>query len=270
MENVTERPLTWFKLRSNSRSKSDPEKIQRLAESIRKEGQLQALVAFEDGTLTAGYDRYAAMMLLKLASATVTVIPGPFNEEKFRVVNFVENAMRTDISVYDRCVQVAGYAKMFPQKTNKEIGDELHVDQSMVSRWRLIEKVIPSVRQSLADDRIGLTDMAAIAGLNESEQQAALDLKLAGATRDEVRAHVRKHKSGKGDQPSVKTKRIKAPVPGKNATVVVTATGELTLFEFVDVLVELCKLAKRAEADGLDSTTFEKVLRDRSKSQAMA
>ncbi|HEV8059015.1 MAG TPA: hypothetical protein VGP68_04040 [Gemmataceae bacterium] len=96
------------------------------------------------------------------------------------------------------------------------------------------------------------------------------ELKLAGATREEVRAHVRRHKHGNGAQQLAKTKRIKVPVPGTNATVVVTAAGDLTLFGFVEVLAELCNLARKAETDGLDATTFERVLRQRRKSKRLA
>jgi ParB-like chromosome segregation protein Spo0J len=260
---LAKRDINWFKPHANSRRKRDPDKISRLAESIRKEGLLQPLVAFEDGTLIAGYDRLDALKLAAIKEADVNIIPGPFDEGKLRLLNIVENLLRSDISVFDRCCSVVEYSRLFPEKTNKEIAVELHVDATSVTQWQSVTRVVPQVRQALADDKIGLTDMYAISHLPPEEQAGALDLKLAGATREQIRAHVRKRKNG--GKPEAKVKRLKCLVPGFGATVTVASSGDSTLAGFMGVLTELVKLGRKAENEGLDTRTFCAVLADKHK-----
>jgi hypothetical protein len=96
-----------------------------------------------------------------------------------------------------------------------------------------------------------------------AEQAVLLAAKLSGASRDELESRGRKARNG--GTPSVRVARVRCQMP---SGVMVTLAGEgdgMTLDDVIETLVELLKAARKANEEGLDSKTFQAVLKDKAK-----
>jgi ParB/RepB/Spo0J family partition protein len=267
MATTTRKPLDWFKVKSNVRKRfGDEEELRRLGKSLRTR-QLQALVCLPDGTIVCGERRYRGALLEGLDFLEVKIIDDPVSEAEYDRSQLVENLSRLDLTNAEKCAGCCQYAARNPDKSNKEIAGELHVDPSLVTRWRAWEKAIAAVRQALADERIGLNDMYGISQLPEEEQRHALELTLAGTEAGQARRQVRQ--AANGAKPGVRVNRIKVPVPGMNVTVAITGDA-LSLDDGVAAVTELLRQMKKGAAQGWDGKTFEKVCKDEWKRQAKA
>jgi ParB-like chromosome segregation protein Spo0J len=69
------RPVSWFKPGANVRSEPlDDMKLRELGESMQQYGQLQDVVATNDGTLIIGHRRLAAAKLVGIENLTVKIV----------------------------------------------------------------------------------------------------------------------------------------------------------------------------------------------------
>ena len=141
------------------------------------------------------------------------------------------------------------------------------MDPSMVTKMLPAGEPIPAVEDAFKAGRIGIGDRYNISLLPPDEQQVPLELKLSGASRDEVARESRKRRNGNGAA-QVRASKIKCPLP---SGIVITASGaDLSLDDFIEALGAALKEAKKALEQGLDSKTFAAVVRDKAKACAVA
>lgn len=124
----------------------DEEHVQKLAESIRKEGLLQVPVG--RGTaggrieLAFGHSRLAAFRLLKgeyPRFETFPVVVQDISDERMFELAVRENAERKDLTPIEEALAMRTYHEMF-HKTTKEIGELFHLTDSAVrNKLRLLE-----------------------------------------------------------------------------------------------------------------------------------
>ena len=184
------------------------------------------------------------------------------SEREFARMQAIENFVRNDPNSAEKCQICVGYARSDPSLTFKQIGHDLGVNPSLVTRYMGWEKVIEPERQALAADTITLQALYAISQLPQDQQAAALVVALKAPNAAAVTRAVRKQKNGTS---AVRTTRVKCQMP---SGVLVTLAGEgdgLTLNDVIETLSELLKEARKANDQGLDSKTFSAVLRDKAK-----
>jgi ParB family chromosome partitioning protein len=243
---------------------SDPKALQRggdrrLGESL-KVRQLEPLVCLPDGTIVCGERRLRGAELVGMTELEVKIIDDPVTEAECRRLQFTENMQRQDLTGCEQWQGCLDLLRLNPGWTQKDLAQQLHIDPSMVIRLLSPSKCTPSVQAAFADGKIGISDCYAISRLSETEQAAALAMKLSGASRDELASHARRQKSG--DKPAVRTSRVKCELGHVSITLVGDALG---LDEVIEALGDAQKEARKARDQNLDVKTWSAVMRDRAR-----
>ncbi len=263
MATLTSKPLNWFKVSPQARKHFDETELRQLGESL-KVRQLQPVLARHDGNLIAGERRLRAAALVGLPELQVVVLDEPMTESQFRILQLVENLHRADLKDSEKCNACEELRRLNPTWTNKDLASHLCVSESTITKYLAPSRAIAEVRVALEAGQVGITDVYEIARAPLEDQPRLLQIRLSGASRDELANHIRKQKSRA--TPQVRVKRIVCPLP---SGISVTVSGsELSLDELIDALGEAQKQAKKAREDGLDAKTFTAVLKDKARKGA--
>jgi ParB family chromosome partitioning protein len=260
MVQMVKKTVSWFKAKPQARKQFDEKELRQLGESL-KVRQLQPLVCLPDGTIIAGERRYRAALLIGMTELEVKIIDDPVTEAECKRLQFTENMLRQDLTGSEQWQGCVELLRLNPNWTQKDLAEKLHIDPSMVIRLLSPSKCVKSVQAAFAENRIGISDCYAISRLSEAEQEAALAMKLNGASRDELASHARRQKSG--GKPNVRMSRVKCELGG-GVSIMVTGTS-LGLDEVIDALGMAQKEARKARDQNLDVKTFSAVMRDRAK-----
>jgi ParB family transcriptional regulator, chromosome partitioning protein len=263
MTQTVKKPLSWFKTRPQARKRFDESELKQLGESL-KVRQLQPVVCLPDGTIIAGERRYRAAMLVGLAELEVKTIDDPVTEAQVRQLQFSENWQRQSLTGNEQWQGCMELLRLNPGWTQKDLAEQLHIDPSMAMRLLSPTKCVPSVQSALADGKLGISDCYAISRLAPADQEAALAMKLNGASRDELASHARRQKSG--DKPTVRTSRVKCELSG--GVSIVVAGNALGFDEVIEALGEAQKEARKARDGNLDVKTWTRVMHDRARKGA--
>jgi ParB/RepB/Spo0J family partition protein len=263
MTQVGKKPLSWFKTRPQARKRFDERELRQLGESLRAR-QLQPVVCLPDGTIIAGERRYRAATLVGLVELEVKIIDDAVTEAECKRLQFTENMQRQDLTGYEQWQGCLELLRLNPSWSQKDLAEQLHIDPSMAMRLLSPTKCVASVQAALAEGKVGISDCYAISRLAPAEQEAALAMKLNGASRDQLASHARRQKGG--DKPTVRTSRVKCEL-GSGMSIVV-AGNALGLDEVIEALGEAQKEARRARDQNLDVKTWSAVMRDRARKGA--
>jgi len=258
MDVTVKKPLSFFKVKPQARKRFDEDELRRLGESL-KVRQMQPLVCLPDGTIIAGERRYRAALLVGMTELEVKIIEDAVTEAEFKRLQFTENMQRQDLTGYEQWQGCVELLRLTPGMTHRQLAEQVHLDASMVMRLLSPSKCIERVQKALADGLIGISDCYAISRLAEDKQAAALEMKLKGASRDELASHARRQING--DKPGVRMDRVKCEL-GNELSVMVSGM-ELGLDEVIDALGLAQKEARKARDQNLDVRTFAAVLRRR-------
>jgi ParB-like chromosome segregation protein Spo0J len=191
------------------------------------------------------------------------IIDDPVTEAECKRLQFIENALRQDLTGYEQWQGCVELLRLNPEWTQKQLAEQLHLDPSMVIRLLSPSKCIESVQAALAQGRIGISDCYAISRLEQAEQEAALAMKLNGASRDELASHARRQKSSA--IPNVRMDRVKCELGG--GVTVIVAGNDLGLDEVIDALRNAQKEALKGRDQNLDVKTWSAVMRDRARKE---
>ena len=239
----------------------DEKELRLLGENIREYGLLcPPLVKpladrFE---LLAGERRVRAMRLVGISESQVLVIKD-IDAGQIETLQWIENAHRTDLLPCEKAHALASI-KQKKGWNNKELATHLHMDQSLPTRYLSLFDTIPPVQEAAAAGKIGPAAWYQISLLAASDQPGLLEMHLAGIPTKQVASLSRKLRKGVPAGSSVRVSRIRCPVPGKGATVVVSGAA-ISLGDMIEAMTDLLKLAKRESEKGIDARTFEKVCR---------
>ncbi len=260
MAQTVKKNLGWFKTSPQVRKRFDERELRQLGESL-KVRQLQPLVCLPDGTIIAGERRHRAALLVGVAELEVKIIDDPVTEAECKRLQFTENMQRQDLTGYEQWQGCVELLRLNPGWTQKDLADQLHIDPSMVIRLLSPSKCVAGVQAAFVEGRIGISDCYAISRLSESDQSAALAMKLGGASRDALASHARRQKSS--DKPIVRSSRVKCELVG--GVSIVVAGNALGLDEVIEALGDAQKEARKARDQNLDVKTWTAVMRDRAR-----
>ncbi len=257
-----EKDVPWFKTRDQSRKQDREDDLRDLGESLRVR-QLQPVGALADGTLIWGHRRLQAAKLVGLARLTTVILDEPMTETQFRLLQATENIHRVDLTSHERAKICEELRRLNPQWQAKDLAENLKISASVVTKLLSASRCIEAVQTAFADRSLSLNETYAISQLSESEQQAALNLKLNGVTRDALSNHVRQRKSPASSE--IRLSRVVCPLPtGVNITI---SGPSLALEGVLDALSDLQREARRARDQLLDVKVFSAVLRQKARSQ---
>jgi hypothetical protein len=247
-----------MKLKSNARKDPLESELQPLGESL-KVCQYVPVILDPEMYLVDGWRRWLAAKLVGLKTLKAIVTDRPLTDSELRIAQLTMSVHRAGLSggeLYDTCYELLQYN---PNWLAKDLAERLKMDPSMMTRVLSPSKCILPVRQALKAGKIGLSDCYTISKVPEERQLPMLEMKLAGASRDELEQHRRGGKrNGKG-----RTPQAKCLLPGGRSIVI--AGRDISMPNIVSWLSDALKAARKGCDEGYDVRTWEAMTRDRAK-----
>jgi hypothetical protein len=258
---IEHHPLEWFKTDARELARhDDAEKVRLRGADMLAKGQLQPVGATEDGRMIFGHGRWLAAKSAGIKTLEVKLFPSSLSDTQFKLIRAAENLQRKELSGHQMWLLCSDLMTGNPTWQMKDLAEQLHIDPSMVTRLLSPSKCIPAWQESLAANKVGISDCYAASKLAESEQAELLRLKLSGASRDAIEQAGRKSRSSKST--AIRLSRVSIAMP-RGASVVVSG-NELNMPELVELLNETLKEARKA-SEQYDVKTFQSMMRDKSK-----
>jgi ParB-like chromosome segregation protein Spo0J len=265
---ITRMPLEW--LRANPQARQDlgtEAELRQLGESLRHR-QLAPVGAWEQpdhGLMIFGHRRLAAAKIVCLPDLEVKIFTGPLDEGDFRGIRLTENFLRSEMSLWEKVVEVEGFRKHYPKLMAKELAERLRIDAGYLTKLLAAAKCGPAWLDALKAGRVGISDCYHASRVSESERAEMLRMKFEdGATRDQLERSVRKARP-KGADP-VSSSTVTIPLP---SGVKVTLKGRrMNLAEVLECLNECVDAAKKGIKEKLGVKAWQLVLRDKAKEVA--
>jgi ParB family transcriptional regulator, chromosome partitioning protein len=175
-QTVFELPLDTLRRNpSQPRREFSEESLQELADSIRSNGILQPLLAFEDGnlvTIIAGERRFRAAKMVGLETVPVLLKPRPDSRSLMQMA-ILENLQREDLSP----VELAeGYRNLVEDHamTQDELAHALGISRVSVTHVLRLNKLPSVIKNSLRDGRISFGHAKVLGGLTAEDDRVRL------------------------------------------------------------------------------------------------
>jgi ParB/RepB/Spo0J family partition protein len=240
----------------------DEQELRLLGESLKKK-QLVPGIARKNGMIVDMERRWRAASLVGLKALDVILVEDDVTEAQIKEIQLVTALHRADLKPYEVYCGCKEWLRHHPAATAREMAAAIVRKEDYVSKVLSLDRCIQPVKDAAAEGKLGLSDWYAISRVSDAEQAVLLAAKLSGASRDELESRGRKARNG--SRPSVRVARVRCQMP---SGVMVTLAGEgegMTLDDVIETLVELLKAARKANEEGLDSKTFQAVLKDKAK-----
>ena len=255
---VTKKPLTWFKVNPQVRKQFSEQELRQLGESL-KVRQLQPALALQDGTLIAGERRYRAAFLVGLETLEVQIVEDRPDASETTIWQLTENIHREDLTGFEKWHAAAELMRLNPQWALKDLAGHLHLGAPAITKILSPSKCSVAWQEALTVGKVTTGDCYAASGLSESQQAELLQMKLSGASRDQIAQEGRKKRSE--DKPTVRVNKVRC-VLSSGVNVVVSGEG-VSLEESIEALGEAIKEMKRARDLGYTAKTFAAAMKDR-------
>ena len=264
MPEITRKPLTWFKVKPQTRSDLGSEiELKNLGKSLR-ERQLSPVGAMADGTLLYGHRRLKAAELEGLPELEVKIYEAGLSPGEVQVIQLTENIHRADLSAFEKWVACEQLRILHPEWQAKDLAEHLKLEASTVTKLLSPSKCIPPWQEALRAGRVGISDCYAASRVSEEQQRELLAMKLGGASRDGLERAVRRAKP-KANNQSGRLDRITILLPSGNE-IVVRGRG-LSLSAVAESLSDGLDAAKKGLKDRLDARTWQQVMRDKAQAE---
>jgi ParB family transcriptional regulator, chromosome partitioning protein len=175
------------------------ESLQELSDSIRENGILQPLLAFEDGglvTIIAGERRFRAAKMAGLNSVPVILRPRPSERELMQMA-ILENVQREDLNPVDLA---EGYRTLIEEHamTQEQLAQALGVNRVSVTHVLRLNKLPSVIKSSVRDGRISFGHAKVLSGLTVEDDRVRLwerCVKRSWSVR-QLEEKVREHREG--------------------------------------------------------------------------
>lgn len=148
--------------------------------------------------------------------------------------------------------------------TARHLAGVLHVSEAAISRTLALLQLPDDLQTQVNEGALDAGRAYLLSQESDPERQRQLAAQAGSLSREELARHVRKQK--REGTPQVRVKRIAVPLA---SGVNIVASGQkLSLDDFIEALGDALKAAKKARDEGLDATTFARVMTDKSKAGA--
>jgi ParB/RepB/Spo0J family partition protein len=261
---LTTKPLSAIKRQPIRNDQGTEEELKALAQSWLSL-PIHPIIVRPDLMCADGNRRLAGLELLGVKEVEVFITDEDLTDDQLVEIALLSAVHRKGLNDYERVQAMKRIAAAHPDWSKKRLAEHLDMDPSMVGKMMPSGELISAVEEAFRAGRIGIGDRYNISLLSPADQHAPLELRLGGASRDEIARESRKRRNGKGAA-QVRAGKIKCPLP---SGIVITASGaDLSLEDFIEALGAALKEAKKALEQGLDSKTFAAVVRDKAKAGA--
>ena len=247
-------------MKPGSNVRQDPHESELLAlgESL-KVWQHHPLILDPQYIIIDGWRRWLAARLVRVEMLKAIITDRPLSESELNVAQIEMSLHRAGLSGWELYCGCFELLQLNPGWLAKDLAQRLKLDPSYITRVLAPSKAIEPVRAALKAGKIGLAAVYSIAKEPEERQAAMLELKLNGASRDDIE---RVRRNGKKKRNGSKNQRVLLALPSGETTTVggVTSVGEL-----IQVLTEVLREAKRGLDQNFDLKTLETVMRAKAK-----
>jgi ParB family transcriptional regulator, chromosome partitioning protein len=240
-----------------------------LDESVAMHGVLQPVgVRYDLVTVVWGWGRVLAAIAAGIKEIPAVALDEGMAEWQYQNLALVENVVRSDISQFELWQGCVRLLEGNPGWGQSDVAKALSFDASNITKIMSPSKCIAPVVEALKAGKINFAHTNAIAKASCPEEQLSL-LEFCraadwAATRDAVEAEVRKNRkpATNSDGETKMASRTKCVVPGKDATIQITAGSSMTLDQMIEVAKEWVKRATRASENGWNSKTLEQACKN--------
>jgi ParB family transcriptional regulator, chromosome partitioning protein len=252
------------------RKEFSEETLVRLAESLKKRGQLQNVrvrwsEALKKWVLISGERRYRAALLAGLKTLNCEFVERDLTEAERLEEQLVENCLREDLNSLELA---QAYQKIMTLRgcSAKELAAELDITPGAVTKVLAVLKLPEDLQAQVAEGSLPRSSAYEISRLeNEDEQRAMAErVQEAGLTNTQVAEEVQT-RQGRRNHATTKTgRRLSCALPS-GESVTVASKEELTWDGVIAALNELLKAAKKAKAAGQELEELPGLLKAKEK-----
>lgn len=256
------KPIEWFRPDPKQPRKDfDPEALNALGLSMQEYGQFQPVGARSDGTIIWGERRYRAALAVGIKTLQAIITDREMSDAEIRMIQLIENTMRVDLRPAERAAALAEIQKLNGW-SNKELGQHVQMDGSLVGRYLSLFTCIPSVQEAAKADKIGVSIWYDISLVSADQQQLMLDKYLSGASRDQIASLSRQKRNNSNGAGKESVTRLRWQLTNGIQFVV---TGDMTFDQLIESLLESVKTAKNARDRQIDPKTWTQMLNDQAR-----
>ena len=160
------------------RKEFDPAELERLAQSLRDHGQLQAIRvrwSEADGKwiILAGERRYRAALQAGLPTIACIFVEDALSDVEILEEQLVENCLRADLKPIEQANSFAALMRHH-QWSGKELAEHLHLDPSSVTRALALLTLPEDVQEQVTSGALAPSVAYEVAKLDHAEDQRAV------------------------------------------------------------------------------------------------
>jgi ParB family chromosome partitioning protein len=252
---------------SQVREHFDEESIYGLAMSLKEVGQLQPIRVRKVGdkfVIVDGERRFRAAK--KAGFTTIAAIIEEKDMTGGEVVQrqMIANCQREDLTPLEKSKAVAGLMEETGWNAS-QVAAKLGLSNATVTRLLALLTLPAEVQKRVASGEIAASAAYELARVEDAGEQAKLANQLASGrlTRDGLTGAMKASRNEKPPAGGTQAARATAVLgPGRSVTV---ACADLTLERFIELIEELLAKARKVRPQGVELSTFVKMLRDQSR-----
>lgn len=259
----------------NPRSRRDPAYIRGLSENIKAVGQKVAIIGYwKDGRFNVadGGCRVEAMRMAGKSEALALDLghapPGAADLLMAQASIDLHKANLPPVDrgrLYDSIIKTRGI-------TARQVAQELGVSESLISHHRDLLALAPDLQEQVNAGALAYSKTFVIVKEPDFVKQRELAVVAAEMSSQELRAKVRRQKTGQAGKPEERTARIKLAVGG--CTVTISGARGLSIADAIDAVAGAEKELKSGRDRGLTAKTIsrmaaEKVAAQRAKADGV-
>lgn len=250
------------------RSRPDPAHCRSLGESIKAIGQKVPIIGYTDPVtgvfkVIDGGCRLIGAREVGIAELLALDLGKEPTLTELLMAQAAIDLLRQHLNPMDRARLWQAYKKE-RGCTARQMGKELGVDESLVGDYLALHKLPSDVQEQVNSGALHMSKACLIAQQESNpDRQRELAAQAVSMSRTELAATLRKNRRNAQATQAVRMSRVKCLLP---SGIVIVVSGEgLSLDDLIEALAEAQKEAKKAREQGLDSRTFQAVLRDKAK-----
>ena len=242
----------------------DPDELKRLALNIQHFSQLVPVIVYMVGNrymLVDGHRRVTALRTLKRSSVWAIVLGERPDDATLQMTQLAANCLRVDLRptekaiAYQRLKETRGW-------NNVQLAEAMCVSKSTVTQVLSYLGLPDEAKVMLDEGTLPESTAYAIARTDDVEKRAKM---LQKASRGQLKRDdaIRDSQGGRKS----KSNRSRASFRLANAIIAVTTKEPLSPAEYVAIWQQLVRECRRADKEGLDTDTFQRVLANRQAKQ---
>lgn len=266
MQQIIKVPVAQCDYPSQPRSRLDPDYCRSLGENMLAHGQKVPVIGYWRGNKFILGDGGCRLNGARQVGMT-ELLALDLGKEPTRLELLVAQA---SIDLHRQHLPAIDRARLFQSIckeqgcTARHLAGVLHVSEALISRSLALLQLPDELQRQVNEGTLDAGRGYLLSQEADPDRQRQLAAQAGSLSREELARHVGKRK--RDSAPQVRVKRIAVPLPcGVN---IVASGQKLSLNEFIDALGDALKAAKKARDEGLDATTFVKVMTDKSKAGA--